>query len=85
MINQPGFLTRPEREEHALPDWPQIFKGRNTEPQQNRDRSDSEEEEDQGQAQDHLCLTCSQIESKSAQVIFDINSFLGFIRSLAFA
>lgn len=85
VINQPGFLTRPEREEHAQPDWPRIFEGCESEPERDQDWSESEQEADEGQGPDHICLACSQVEARTIEVMFDIDSFLGYTRSLAFA
>ena len=85
VINKPDFFTYIDREQSEQPNWPRIFEGQDPEPGANRDQSVSDESVDQAYNSDHLCLTCSEIESIQAQVSFDIDSFLGFAQDLAFA
>jgi hypothetical protein len=80
------LLTGAERVALLLLNWPLAFKGRSA---VSNDNGNSSEERGSkggspGRGGPDLCLSCSQLES-AAKVSFDINSFLRYAYSLAFA
>ncbi len=80
------LLTGAERVALPLPNWPLAFEGRLAVSDDNGDSSEEGGSEggSQGRGGPDLCLSCSQLES-AAEVSFDIDSFLGYAHSLAFA
>jgi hypothetical protein len=88
VIDKSIFLsrtTREDQEEHQPPKWQQAFKGYGGGSVPNQELPDEEDEANQPHSHAHLCLACSQIPPRAAQILFDIDSFLGFAHSLAFA
>jgi len=88
VISRPEFFTPASRQAHIpLPNWQYVFEGQGEDAdlQANQDLNDIAEMANLQQDSDHLCLTCSEVEPVPLAVSFDIDSFLGFAQSLAFA
>jgi hypothetical protein len=92
VINRSWLFTpaeREQREQSSPPKWSWIFEGDTYSAEEDQDRNADDaaatRDRDQVGERDHICLSCSQFDTSQATVSFDIDSFLGYATSLAFA
>jgi hypothetical protein len=93
LIDKRHLLTANERKGQPQPDWQRIFEGTSTTmedadsgEQTDYDLTDSESGANRHPRTPELCLKCSQYnDPPSAKILYDIDSFLGYATSLAFA
>ena len=92
VIDKKQLLSTSQRAALPQPNWAQIFDGHEAsehedsdDPTPNRGRLAGEQTPTPPPDAGHLCLRCSQVETSSAEISFDIDSLVGFADSLAFA
>ena len=92
VISQTEPLSFQRREKLPAPDWARAFEGSSSSlpeaslvPDRPQSPNSNNSSTNPSRIVDELCLKCSQISSHPTAISFDIDSFLGYAQSLAFA
>jgi hypothetical protein len=90
ILNSPNILPHDSEHRQRSYDWARIFEGRSHEQHSDADESSSDsfnspDSDSSGDKPATVCLACSERPARTNEVQYDIDSVIGFARSLAFA